>query len=94
MDYSEWRLRAVEFVQKYTKARNYALTLAQPTKRELKFDPDSALFDDDSRLCYEELKSLISKGVYLNRYFNEVADLLETLQQIGLHVGMRHQQVS
>jgi hypothetical protein len=93
MDYSEWRLKATEYIKKCTEARNYALAIGQSGKREFKFDLNFGLFDDDSRLCYENMKKLISKGVYLSRYINEVEDLLEKLQKIGLHVNMRHQQV-
>lgn len=94
MDYSEWRMEANEFIQKHTKARNYALMIAQSTKREFKVEIDSGLFDDDSRLCYEKLKLLIAKGSRLSRYIDEVEDLLEPLRQIGVHVNMRHKQVS
>lgn len=92
IDYSEWRIDVTELIQKYTKAQNYALSIAQ-TKKEFKLETDSGLFDDDSRLCNDKLKTLISKGVRLNHYVDEVADLLETLQKIGLHVNLRHKQV-
>lgn len=93
-DYSEWRLETVDLIQKHTKARNYALNIAQNTKREVKLENGDGLFDEDSRICHEKLKLLIAKGVRLSRHVDEAGDLLNKIQQIGSHVNTRHKQIT